>query len=266
MRVGVLGAGGRVGQVLCREILAQEDLELVAAVDPRLVGIDLGQVIGRPAGGLVIVGELEEAIEAGAEVFVDFSVADAARRALEVLAAHRIPAVVGTTGFGPEDLEAFRGAYERAGVGCIIAANFSIGAVLLERCVRLLAPLGDSIEIIEMHHTAKVDAPSGTAQELAAIAHEARTRAAAGALVPDPTKREVLPGARGARGPDDIRIHSLRVEGALAHHEVIVGLRGQTVTVRHDTLDRSSFVPGVLLALRRINEVTGLMLGIDALL
>jgi len=265
MRVGVLGAGGRVGQVLCRELLDQADLELAVAVDPRLAGIDLGQVIGRPAGGIVIVGDLEEAIRRRVDVVVDFSVAEAARVALVRLAKADIPAVVGTTGFRDEDLAAVAAAYEHSQVGCIIASNFSIGAILLERCVRLVAPYADAIEIIEAHHNAKVDAPSGTARELADIAARARADARAGPLAPDPTQREVLEGARGAAAAG-IHIHSLRLEGALAHHEVVIGLRGQTLTVRHDTLDRSSFVPGVLLALRRIGEVRGLLLGIDSLL
>ncbi|ACU53599.1 dihydrodipicolinate reductase [Acidimicrobium ferrooxidans DSM 10331] len=266
MRVGVLGAGGRVGQVLCREILDQPDLELAVAVDPRLAGIDLGQVIGRPAGGLVVVGDLEACLRAGVDAVVDFSVAEAARPALVRLAEAAIPAVVGTTGFTPEDIEVIGRAYEASGAGCIIAANFSIGAVLLERCVRLVAPYVDSIEIVEAHHSAKRDAPSGTSRELARVAREAREAAEAGPLVADPTTHEVLAGARGALGPGDIRIHALRVEGAIAHHEVIFGLRGQTLAVRHDTLDRSSFVPGVLLALRRVGEVRGLVLGIDELL
>ncbi|MBW3557931.1 MAG: 4-hydroxy-tetrahydrodipicolinate reductase, partial [Actinobacteria bacterium] len=234
MRVGVFGAGGRMGSAVCAAVAADPDLELVAAVDP--------QHAGRPAGsGVAISADAAAMAEAGAEVAVDFTAIDAARANLGWCAAHGVHAVVGTSGFGEADHAQLAEAFTES--NCLIAPNFAIGAVLMMRFAALAAPWFDSAEIVELHHDGKVDAPSGTAM------HTAEVMAAASAQWrPDPTTRLVLDGARGAEGPAGIRVHSVRLAGLVAHQEVLLGAAGQSLTIRHDSYDRSSFMPGVVLA------------------
>ena len=250
-RVGVVGAAGRMGAAVCDAIHLAEGLDLVAAVD--IVGG------GGAVHGLTVSGDLRALADAGCEVVVDFTVAEAARTTLPWLALHGMHAVVGTTGFSDEDLAGFRRAF--TGSNCLVAANFAIGAVLLMRFAESAAPHFDTVEIIEYHHDAKADAPSGTAMT---TAH--RIAASSGEWADDPTRDEVLPGARGGRGPADIRIHSVRMRGMLAHEEVVLGTQGQTLSLRHDSYDRTSFMPGVVLACRRIAEFPGVTIGLDAFL
>jgi len=148
----------------------------------------------------------------------------------------------------------------------VVAPNFAIGAVLLMRFCELAAPHMDGVEVIELHHDAKRDAPSGTARQTAAGIAAARARAGSAPLPPDPTTEHILPGARGGEGPGGIRIHSVRLPGLIAHEEVIFGAPGQSLTIRHDSYDRSSFMPGVLLAVRAVPERPGLTVGLEALL
>jgi 4-hydroxy-tetrahydrodipicolinate reductase len=168
-------------------------------------------------------------------------------------------AVVGTTGFTDDDLVALRGEFN--GSNCVIASNFAISAVLMMRFAEMAAPYFDTAEIIELHHDAKVDAPSGTA-----VATAARMAAASSEWAPDPTQHEVYPGARGGVGPAGIHLHSVRMRGMVAHQEVILGAQGQTITIRQDSYDRSSYLPGVLLACKRIAEHPGLTIGLDSFL
>jgi 4-hydroxy-tetrahydrodipicolinate reductase len=257
-RVGVVGAGGRMGQEVCGAVTAQADLELVAAVDPGHVGAD--------ACGLPIVGEVNALADLGAEVVVDFTVAAAARHNLPHYAHQGIHAVVGTTGLSGEDLATAAKLFEESDANAIVAANFAIGAVLLMYFSRLAAPLMDSVEVIELHHDAKRDAPSGTALHTADGIAAARAAAGAGALPPDPTTELVLPGARGGEGAGGVRVHSVRLPGLVAHEEVIFGAAGQSLSLRHDAYDRRSFMPGVLLAVRTVAERPGLTVGLEALL
>lgn len=251
VRVGVVGAAGRMGATVCAAVTAADGLELVAAVDPGAVGRDIS--------GVTVAGELKALADAGADVAVDFTVAPAARTTLPWLALHGIHAVVGTTGFSDDDLDTFKSAF--TGSNCLIAANFAIGAVLMMRFAEQAAPYFDTAEIIEYHHDAKADAPSGTATTTAR-----RMAAASGEWAADPTTSEVIAGARGGKGPADIRIHAVRMRGMVAHQEVILGAQGQTLTVRHDSYDRESFMPGVVLACRRIADLPGVTLGIESLL
>jgi 4-hydroxy-tetrahydrodipicolinate reductase len=237
IRVGVLGARGRMGATVCEAVTADPDLDLVAAVD---------------------AGDSLEALTA-AEVVVDFTVAEAARTNLAFLAERGIHAVVGTTGLTDADLDAIRAAFVRS--NCVVAANFAIGAVLMMRFAELAAPYFETAEIIELHHDAKVDAPSGTA-----MATARRMASASAQWAPDPTRHEVVPGARGGVGPGDIHIHAVRMRGMVAHQEVILGTTGQTLVIRHDTIDRSSFMPGVVLACKRIADHPGLTIGLEPLL
>jgi 4-hydroxy-tetrahydrodipicolinate reductase len=257
-KVGVVGAGGRMGREVCRAVAAAPDLELVVVVDP---GHD-GQFIE----GLTVAADATALRQQGAEVVVDFSVADAVRANLPLYAKEGIHAVVGTTGLGDAELEAAARLFADSPANAVVAPNFAIGAVLLMRFCELAAPHMDGVEVIELHHDAKRDAPSGTARQTAAGIAAARSRAGSPPLPADPTTEHVLPGARGGEGPGGIRIHSVRLPGLIAHEEVIFGAPGQSLTIRHDSYDRRSFMPGVLLAVRAVPGRPGLTVGLEALL
>jgi 4-hydroxy-tetrahydrodipicolinate reductase len=259
IRVGVFGAAGRMGATVCRAVADSTDMELVAAVDPLHAGIDLHQL--GIAGTQIQVAAKPDALEAaGTEVVVDFTIADAARENLRWCAEHGVHAVVGTTGFSDDELAMFAELFDKSDANAVIAPNFAIGAVLLMRFAELAAPYFDSVEIIELHHDNKADAPSGTAMHTAQ-----RIASASKEWSPDPTTKLVVPGARGSR-VHDIPVHSVRLRGLVAHEEVLFGTEGQTLSLRHDSIDRSSFMPGVLLAVRKVRERAGLTLGLDALL
>ncbi|UQX86767.1 4-hydroxy-tetrahydrodipicolinate reductase [Jatrophihabitans telluris] len=242
--VAVLGARGRMGQEVCRTVEAAQDLTLVAAVD--------------------IGDELSSVADAGPLVVIDFTHPDVVMDNLRFVIEHGIHAVVGTTGFTAQRLDVVRGWLAAApDVGVIVAPNFGIGAILSMRFAELAAPHFESVEIVELHHPDKADAPSGTA---AATAHRiAAARAAADSPpIPDATTTE-LAGARGA-DIDGIRVHAVRARGLVAHQEIILGAEGETLTIRHDSLNRSSFMPGVVLATRQVAAHPGLTVGIDSLL
>jgi 4-hydroxy-tetrahydrodipicolinate reductase len=257
LRVAVFGAGGRMGSTVCRAVCDDPDLELVAAVDPHHAGIDLRQVTGldtelhieRHAGALT---------RAGAEVAVDFTLIDAARENMDWCADNGVHAVVGTSGITDDDLAHVRSAFTSS--NCVIAPNFAIGAVLMMHFAELAAPWFETADVIETHHDAKLDAPSGTA-----MATVERMAAASSTWADDPTTSTVLEGARGAE-QDGIRVHSLRVRGAVAHQEVVLGTTGQALTIRHDSYDRASFMPGVVLAVKEVGSHPGVTVGLDALL
>jgi len=239
-----------MGATVCAAVAADSSLELVAAVDTT------GDVT---AQGVTISRELKALADAKVDVVVDFTVAAAARVTLPWLALHGVHAVVGTTGFNDADITAFKQEFSRS--NCLIAPNFAIGAVLMMRFAEVAAPFFDTAEIIEIHHDAKADSPSGTA-----VATAQRMAAASDEWAKDPTTHEAVPGARGAKGPADIRIHAVRMRGAVANQEVVLGTQGQTLTIRHDTIDRNSFMPGVVMACKKIAEHPGVTLGLDSFL
>ncbi|ROT33321.1 4-hydroxy-tetrahydrodipicolinate reductase [Micromonospora sp. HM5-17] len=244
MRVGVLGARGRMGAEVCRAVDAADDLALVARIDQ-----------GDP---------LDNAADAGAEVVVDFTTPDVVMHNLRWCIDRGIHAVVGTSGFTEQRLEQVRGwLVDRPGVGVVIAPNFGIGAVLMMQFAARAARFFESVEIIEQHHPRKLDAPSGTAAHTARLVARARAEAGLGPA-PDATRDEA-PGARGAE-IDGVRVHSVRAAGLVAHQEVLFGTTGETLTIRHDSFDRASFMPGVLLAVRQVPRRPGLTVGLDALL
>ncbi|MCE9514676.1 MAG: 4-hydroxy-tetrahydrodipicolinate reductase [Mycobacterium sp.] len=242
MRVGVLGAAGKVGATMCAAVRSAADLTLSAEVD---------------AGDA-----LSLFTDSATEVVIDFTHPDAVMDNLEFLISHGIHAVVGTTGFTDARIEQVRtwlAASPKTGV--LIAPNFAIGAVLSMHFAQKAAPYFESAEVIELHHPQKADAPSGTATRTAQLIAQARK-----GLPPNPDATSTgLPGARGA-DIDGIPVHSVRVTGLVAHQEVLFGTMGETLTIRHDSLDRTSFVPGVLLAVRQIAQRPGLTIGIEALL
>jgi 4-hydroxy-tetrahydrodipicolinate reductase len=255
VRVGVIGAAGRMGATVCAAVTSASDLELVAAVDP-------AGSAGQAGSGLSISPDLETLTAAGAEVAVDFTVPGAAVAGAEWCSARGIHSVIGTTGIDEAALERLHQAFpDGGGLGCVVAPNFAIGAVLMMRFAELAAPWFETGEIIELHHDAKVDAPSGTAMLTAQ-----RMAAASADWGADPTRVEVVPGARGGPGPAGIRIHSVRLRGLVAHQEVLLGGAGQSLTIRHDSYDRQSFMPGVLLAVRQVPTRPGLTVGLEKLL
>ncbi|MGI9022797.1 MAG: 4-hydroxy-tetrahydrodipicolinate reductase [Acidimicrobiales bacterium] len=258
IRVGVFGAGGRMGSTVCRAVAADPDMELVAAVDPSCAGIDVRQATGVDVAGQV-APDAEALTRKGAEVAVDFTTVAAARENLAWCAERGVHAVVGTTGFEAADLDDLARRFTSS--NCIVAPNFAIGAVLMMRFAELAAPWFETAEIIELHHDAKVDAPSGTAMLTAA-----RMAAASSEWAPDPTRTVVAEGARGGAGPEGIRVHSVRLRGLVAHQEVLLGTTGQTLTLRHDSTDRSSFMPGVLVAVKAVADHPGLTVGLDTIL
>ena len=251
IRVGVVGAGERMGATVCSAVAADPDLELVAAVDSLASGL-------APAG-IEVHPELRALADADCHVVVDFTVAAAARTTLPWLAMHGMHAVVGTTGLNDDDVAAFRTAF--SGSNCLIASNFAISAVLMMRFAELAAPYFETAEIIELHHDTKVDAPSGTA-----VTTAQRMAAASSEWAADPTTHESIAGSRGSIGPAGIHVHSVRMRGMVAHQEVILGAAGQTLTIRQDSYDRASYMPGVLLACKKIAEHPGLTLGLDSFL
>lgn len=258
-RVGVFGAAGRMGQAVCSAVIEADGLELVAAIDPAASGRSIGEYI--PGSELTIANSSQALLDAGAEVVVDFTVLEAARTNLQWCAANGLHAVVGTTGFSEDDLAGFTKAFEASSANALIAANFAIGAVLMMRFAELAAPWFETAEIIELHHDAKADAPSGTA-----VVTAQRMAAASGEWAPDPTQTVIAEGARGGLVADAIRVHSVRLRGLVAHQEVLLGTTGQSLSIRHDSYERSSFMPGVILAVREIANLPGLTLGLDSLL
>jgi 4-hydroxy-tetrahydrodipicolinate reductase len=260
IRVGVFGAGGRMGRTVSQAVIDDPELQLVAAVDPQHAGIDLDQ-LGLHGTGLHMAATSQALADAEAEVAVDFTVLEAARDNLEWCADHGVHAVVGTTGFTADDLESFRKRFADVASNAVIAPNFAIGAVLMMRLAELAAPFFDTAEVIELHHDGKVDAPSGTA-----IMTAQRVADASSEWAEDPTKTVVVDDARGGLGPGGIRVHSLRLRGVVAHHEVLLGTTGQSLSIRHDSYDRTSYMPGVLLGIRGVREHPGLTVGLDALL
>ncbi len=260
MRVAVFGAGGRMGSAVCRAVADDPELELVAAIDPHHGGIDLRQLVGPGVAGVQISGDANALADSGAEVAVDFTDAAAARVNLEWCAANKVHAVVGTTGLTDEDVERLRSWFV-GGVNCLMAPNFAIGAVLMMRFAEVAAPWFETAEVIELHHDAKVDAPSGTA-----LLTARRMAAASAEWAPDPTRDEIAPGARGGEGAAGIRIHSVRLRGLVAHQEVLLGTTGQTLTIRHDSMDRTSFMPGVMLGVKAVAHHPGVTVGLDAVL
>lgn len=242
MRVAVLGAKGKVGATMVKAVQDAADLELSAQVDA-----------GDPLSMLT---------DTGTEVVIDFTHPDVVMDNLNFLIDNGIHAVVGTTGFTEERLtQVHIWLSARPGVAVLIAPNFAIGAVLSMHFAKQAARHFESVEVIELHHPHKADAPSGTAARTAKLIAEARK-----GLPPNPDATSTgLPGARGA-DVDGIPVHSIRLSGLIAHQEVLFGTQGETLTIRHDSLDRTSFVPGVLLGVRKVAERPGLTIGIEPLL
>lgn len=241
IRVGVLGANGRMGETVCRAIAKSSDCELVASLD--------------------LADDLAELVSKKVQIVVDFTTPDSVMSNLEFLAKNDIHAVVGTTGFNADRLGEVAQLFKESKANIIIAPNFGLAAVLMMQFAQLAAPYFESAEIIELHHPSKADAPSGTAKRTAELIAQARIGLPD---MPDATN-DVVAGARGAN-ISGISVHSIRLQGLVAHQEVLFGGPGESLSIRHDSYDRESFMPGVLLAIRKVSQVPGLTVGLEGLL
>ena len=261
IRVGVVGACGRMGQMVCRAVADEHDMVLVAAVDRSRVGESIGKLIGHPKIDVPISDELDMLMDADVEVAVDFTHPDVVRDDIRWAVSHAVHMVVGTTGLTQEDLDEVAAQLEAEGSesNVIVAPNFAIGAVLMQRFAAIASRYLPAVEVIELHHEGKADAPSGTA-----LATARRIAAERGGDRQAPSSESV----EGVRGGDveGVRVHSVRLPGLVAHQEVLLGGVGQTLTIRHDSMDRSSFMPGVLLAVRAVSTRPGLTVGLEPLL
>lgn len=262
LRVVVIGAGGKMGREVVKAVSQAPDMELVGAVDVRCAGQDAGLLAGIGEIGLTVRASVEEALRsARATAVVDFTSPSSVRANVVTAVEHGVHAVVGTTGLSHDDWSYIDRLAKARGVGVIHTPNFALGAILMMRFAQEAARLFDQVEIIELHHDQKVDAPSGTALYTAELIRQVREEAPAKA-------KEEIEVVKGARGGEygGIHIHSVRLPGLVAHQEVILGLPGQTLTIRHDSFSRESFMPGVLLALRRVHEVRGVLIGLEKLI
>ena len=241
MKVAVLGAKGRMGAETVSAIESASDLTLSSA-------LDLGD-------------SLDQLIKSGTEVVVDFTHPDSVMKNLEFAINNGIHVVVGTTGFDDKKLSELKNLLSKnSRVGALIAPNFGLGAVLMMQFSQKAAQYFESVEIIELHHANKVDAPSGTAIRTAELITDARKQSKKGAM-PDASKT-VIPGARGAK-VGDVPIHSVRSHGYVAHQEVIFGDAGETLSIRHDSINRAGFMPGVLIGVRNVAKYPGLTIGLE---
>lgn len=261
VKVMVSGACGRMGQAVLNAVYQDSELELVGAVDMK-GGADIGELIGVGKTGIVVKTDLEAVIaETKPDVMVDFTRPNVVLGNACIALQHGVRPVIGTTGLSDEDKAKLAGLAEKNNTAVFIASNFAIGAVLMMKMAREAARYMPHVEIIELHHDQKLDAPSGTALETANMIREVRTTMVQG----HPDEVEKIAGARGA-DVDGIHIHSVRLPGYVAHQEVIFGGLGQTLTLRHDSIDRTSFMPGVVIACKKVMQLHGLVCGLEKIL
>jgi 4-hydroxy-tetrahydrodipicolinate reductase len=267
LRIAIAGAGGQMGRAICRAALSAQDLEVVAAIDPAFAGRSLLEVVGAGASSLVVDSSLEGLARSSAEVVVEFSTPLAAMDNLRACASAGVHVVSGTTGLTEDDLAELSSLFSPPSrANCIWAPNFAVGAVLLLHLAEIAAPFFDGAEIIELHHPGKRDAPSGTALLSASRISAARERAGLAGFGGDRTEIETLEAVRGGRGAGGTRIHSVRLPGLVAHEEVLFGGEGQSLSIRHDSFDRGSFLPGIFRAIHAVATRPGLTIGLAPLL
>jgi 4-hydroxy-tetrahydrodipicolinate reductase len=256
-----------MGTVVCRAVLGDPSLEIAAAIDPAAEGRSLSDLLGASGSDVICSASLDALLDASVEVVVDFTTATSATASLGFCADAGIHVVCGTTGFSPEDIESIVAAFSNPdSPNCVIASNFAISAVLMVHFGEIAARYLEGVEIIELHHNEKRDAPSGTALETALRIASSRKDAGVGDFARDATTNTVLEGARGGIGPGGIHVHAVRLPGFIAHQEVIFSAVGQALSIRQDSFDRTSFMPGVLLAIKKVIDTPGLTFGLEALL
>lgn len=264
IRVGVCGALGKMGMEVVKTVLADPELELVGVADLNGKDRNLTEATsGAIQAGTTIHSDLKFMLnQAKPQVVVDFThPSTVLSNSLAITEAGACP-VIGTTGLSEENLKTISDALDKAKLGGLVAPNFALGAVLMMKFAQEAAKYFDHAEIIEMHHNQKADAPSGTAIKTAALMTESRAKFG----TTNAPEKEVYPGARGGKYPSDIQIHSVRLPGYVAHQEVLFGSQGQILTLRHDSIDRTSFMPGVAMACKKILDRQGLIYGLEHLL
>ncbi|ACX51507.1 dihydrodipicolinate reductase [Ammonifex degensii KC4] len=262
IRVVVTGAAGRMGREVVKAVSRTPGMQLVGAVDPGHTGQDIGLLAGIGPLGVVVRDDLANVLrETEASVMVDFTTPHAAVANIKTALACGVRPVVGTTGIPQEEIEEIKNICREKRLGGLIAPNFALGAVLMMHFAGIAARYFPDVEIIEYHHHQKLDAPSGTALQTAEIIARSRQGGPTG----DRTEVEKLDGARGGN-LEGIRIHSIRLPGFVAHQEVIFGGLGQTLTIRHDSTSRESFMPGVIMAIKKVLELEELVYGLDKLI
>lgn len=267
--VVVNGAAGKMGREVVKAVTQAEDTVLFAAIDrdPQVVGQDIGDVVGLGSLDMPVTPELEATLAAASQaetagVMVDFTHPRSVYENTRAGIAYGIRPVVGTTGLSPKQILELAELADKASMGCLIIPNFSIGMVLLQQAAIQASQYFDHVEIIELHHNQKADAPSGTALQTAQMLSELGKAYNPAAV----EEKEHLAGARGAVAGENIRIHSVRLPGLVAHQEVILGAPGQIYTLRHDTSDRACYMPGVLLGIRKVMQLQSLIYGLEKLL
>jgi 4-hydroxy-tetrahydrodipicolinate reductase len=264
----VNGAAGKMGREVIKAVSQAPDMTVVGAVDrnPSIQGQDIGDIAGCGPLEIPVTSDLEATLvmaqSQGDAVMVDFTHPDSIYETIRAAIAYGVRPVVGTTGLSPEQIHDLAEFAEKASMGCLIIPNFSIGIVLMQQAALQAAQYFDHVEIIELHHNQKADAPSGTAIQTAQFLMELNKPFNA----PEVEETEKMPGARGSSTETGIRIHSVRLPGLIAHQEVIFGAPGQIYTLRHDTSDRACYMPGVLLAIRKILPLKSLIYGLDKIL
>ncbi|MEN9226194.1 MAG: 4-hydroxy-tetrahydrodipicolinate reductase [Thermostichus sp. HHBFW_bins_43] len=263
----VVGALGKMGREVVRAVAQTPDMVLAGAVARSQIGLDVGEVLGLGTLGVEITDDLSGQLlklsqRSRRGVMVDFTHPHAVFENIRSAIAFGVRPVVGTTGLSPEQVERLREFADKSSTGCLIAPNFAIGMILLQQMAVQAAQYFDHVEIIELHHNRKVDAPSGTASQTAQrLGQLGKTF-----NPPEVEEKELIPGSRGGIPDHNIRIHSVRLPGLVAHQEVIFGGMGQTLTLRHDTTDRIAFMPGVILGIRKVLDLKGLVYGLEHLL
>ena len=261
IRVVVAGACGRMGRLVVQTVLKQPDMKLVGAVDKQHTGEDIGTLVLERPIGVAVTDRLADVLtQVQPQVLVDFTTLGAAVSHIYTALEHGVIPIVGTSGFSAQTLADVREAVQRSGTACIVVPNFAIGAVLMMQFAKEAARYFPNAEIIELHHEGKVDAPSGTAirtAEMIAAARAEQPRL--------PVHEQKYEGARGA-SVAGVPVHSVRLPGLVAHQTVIFGGPGEVLTIRHDSMDRQSFMPGVMLAIRKARQVQGLVVGLEHLL
>ncbi len=265
--VVVNGAAGKMGREVVKAIATAPDMQLLGAVDRQHLGEDVGLIAGCGELEVPILEDLQSVLVMATQekiqgVMVDFTHPDAVYENVRAAIAYGVRPVVGTTGLTPEQIEDLAAFAAKASTGALVIPNFSLGMVLLQQAAIHASRYFDHVEIIELHHNQKADAPSGTAVKTAEMLAELGKTYNPAAV----TEQELLPGARGGLAAENIRIHSVRLPGLIAHQEVIFGAPGQIYTLRHDTSDRASFMPGVLLAIRQVTQLKTLVYGLEKIL
>lgn len=262
IRVAVSGANGKMGQEVLKMVINDPELELVAAIDLKMSAIDVGQVIGHEPIGVNFENDIEQSlIRSQADVLVDFTNPQAVHSNVKTAIKYGVHPVVGTTGLQPEEIKEFDRLLKQQELGGIFAPNFAIGAILMMRFAEQAAKYMPYVEIIELHHDQKIDAPSGTALKTAEMIKTVRESFKQGLE----TEYEKIPGVRGGEF-DGFRIHSVRLPGYVAHQEVIFGSSGQVLKIKHDSIHRESFMPGVNLAIKKVKGFVGAIYGLENLI